>query len=98
MPASGRPVAIVLADLDEGLGDDVGLDALGRGIGMLVGDLAEIAEGLDRVLFDALAVLIHQPELPERHRLAGGCGILERRNQCRRWKCRRRRRRGRWPC
>ena len=51
---------------------------LGRGVGVLVGDLGEIAEGLDLVLRDALAALVHEAELPERHRLAGGRGGLER--------------------
>ena len=74
----GQAVGVVLADLDEALRDDVGLDAARGGVGVLVGDLAEVAEGLDRVLLDALAVLVHQAELPERHRLAGGGGILER--------------------
>ena len=77
----GQAVAIIIADLDEGLGDDIGLDALGRGIGMLVGDFGEIAEGLGRVLGDALAVFIHGAELPHGHGLAGfGC-VFERGEQ-----------------
>ncbi|MNL68053.1 hypothetical protein D3C87_1927170 [compost metagenome] len=46
---------------------------------MLIGDLGEIAEGLDGVLVDPLAVFIHRPELPERQRPPSGCVAFQRR-------------------
>ncbi len=76
----GDTFLVVFAHLDEGVGDDVGFDALGRGLGVLVRDLFEIAERLGLVLRDALAVFVHQPELPQGHGIALRRGIFERRD------------------
>ncbi len=75
-----QAVLVILAHLDEGMGDDVGLDAARCRVGMLVGNLGEIAEGLGLVLRHALAALIHQAELPLRHGVTGGRRVLQRRD------------------
>ena len=58
---------------------DPQLILFGFGVGVLVGNLAEIAEGLDRVLVDAFAAFVHQTELKQSHRLAGQRRTWERR-------------------
>ena len=77
-PRIRETLGIILTDLDEALGDDIGLETARRCVGVFVGDLAEVAEGLHGVLRDALAVLVHHPELPEGHRLTSRSGILKR--------------------
>jgi hypothetical protein len=44
---------------------------------VLIGDLGEVAEGLDRVLGHAFAIFVHGAELPHGHGLAGVGGILQ---------------------
>src|SRR5262249_2797239 len=72
---------IVMAEGDEGIGNEARLRRAGRLIGMTVGDLAEIAERAQIISWHAIAIGIHAAELPLRHGLPLIGGILQRRER-----------------
>ncbi len=66
----------IIADLDEGLRDDIGIERTRRGVRVLVCDTRKILECLGRILFDARAGFVHDAQLPQGYRLASrGCAF-----------------------
>ena len=68
-----------MAERDECVGDEARLRRVRIIVGVAVGDAAEIFEGLEIVLRDAVAFGIHAPELPLRQRVALLGRVFERR-------------------
>ncbi len=71
-------VEVVAPQRHEGIGDDRRLRRRRAVLGMRVGDAAEIFEGAQIVLDDAIAIGIHPAELPLRDGMATLGGVLQR--------------------
>ena len=71
-------VEVIASQRHEGVGDDRRLRRRRAVLGMRIGDAAEILEGAQIVLDDAIAIGIHPAELPLRHGMAALGGVLQR--------------------
>ena len=69
-----------MPECDESVGDETGLPGVRIVVGVVVGDAAEIFEGLEIILRHAVALGVHAPELPLRDRVAFLSRVLKRVN------------------
>ena len=74
----GNAVKIIPPQRDKGVGHDRGLRRRRAVLGMGIGNAAEILEGANVVLGDAVAIRVHPPQFPLRDGMTAFGGILQR--------------------